>query len=132
DPREFYGRIGERTTLFNRTHRGYSTSLVGPRRIGKTWLISFLCLKLVDEFGAHFRIGYVDPTRPGCATIAGFTAHALEALGVPVPRAMHAHLDLTALEEAIKDLRTKQLTPVLCIDEFEHFGNAAAFDLSFF
>ena len=132
NPHEFYGRVGERMTLFNRTNKGYSTSLVGPRRIGKTWLISFLRLQLADQFGAHFRIGYIDATRPRCSSVAGFTACALEAWDIPVPGTMHAHLDLTTLEETVKDLRAKQLTPVLCIDEFEHFGNSAVFDLSFF
>ena len=129
---EFYGRLDERTTLFDRTRKGYSTSIVGPRRIGKTWLISFLQFAIVDEHGAQFRTGYIDATRPSCDTPAGFTACALEALGLPVTSTMRAHVDLNTLEETIKDLRARQEMPVLCIDEFENFGEHAAFDLHFF
>jgi hypothetical protein len=132
NPGEFYGRIDERTTLFDRTRKGYSTSIVGPRRIGKTWLISFLQFAITDEFGSHFRMGYIDATRPSCDTPAGFTACALEALGKPVPSKMRSQLDLTMLEETIKDMRTRQEIPVLCIDEFEHFGDPAIFNLHFF
>src|SRR5260370_21774944 len=37
NPDEFYGRINTRATLISRTRKGASTSIVGPRRIGKTW-----------------------------------------------------------------------------------------------
>src|SRR5450755_112777 len=113
---EYYGRLDERTTLFDRTCKGYSTSIVGPRRIGKTWLISFLQFALVDEFGTRCRIGYIDATRPSCATPAGFTACALEALGMPVPYEMRDHLSLALLETTIRNLRAKQEIPVLCAD----------------
>ncbi len=129
---EYFGRFAERTTLFDRTHKGYSTSIVGPRRIGKTWLISFLQFALKDEFGIRYRTGYIDATRPSCATPAGFTACALEALEVPVLDEMRAHLSLASLEKAIVNLRAKQEIPVLCIDEFEAFSNNAIFNLQFF
>ncbi len=132
NPGEFYGRLDERMTLFGRTRKGYSTSIVGPRRTGKTWLISFLQFAIADESGTQFRIGYIDATRPSCATPAGFTACALEALDMPVPGKMRDHLDLTMLEGAIKDLRTRREIPILCIDEFEHFGDHTVFDLHFF
>src|SRR5450755_178483 len=128
---EYFGRFAERTTLFDRTHKGYSTSIVGSRRIGKTWLISFLQFALADEFGARCRIGYIDAARPSCVTPAGFTACALEALGMPVLDEIRAHLSLALLEKAIANLRTKQEIPVLCIDEFEAFGKNAVFDLQF-
>jgi TIR domain len=36
DPKEFFGRKNDRITLLDRSSRGASTSIVGPRRIGKT------------------------------------------------------------------------------------------------
>ncbi len=131
-PGEFYGRLGERMTLFERTRKGYSTSIVGPRRIGKTWLMSFLQFAIADEPGTRYRAGYIDATRPSCDTPAGFTACALEALGMSVASSMRAHLNLAALEETIKDPRARQEAPILCIDKFEAFGDHAVFDHQFF
>src|SRR5579885_2827904 len=59
-PGEFYGRIRERETLLSRTRRGACTSLVGPRRIGKTWLLDYLRLLAMERLGVGYRIGYVD------------------------------------------------------------------------
>src|SRR5713226_6263223 len=42
DPGEFYGRVRERGALMDRIRNGASTSIVGPRRVGKTWLMSYL------------------------------------------------------------------------------------------
>src|SRR5260221_6633984 len=42
DANEFYGRKGIRTTLVSRTSNRGSSSIVGERRIGKTWLVKYL------------------------------------------------------------------------------------------
>lgn len=82
DSSEFYGRVRERATLFNRTRNGTSTSIVGPRRVGKTWLMSYLKLVAQKELGSRFLVGYLDATTARCATIVGFSTTALEALGL--------------------------------------------------
>ena len=130
DPSEFYGRVRERTTLISRTRQGASTSIVGQRRIGKTWLIDYLRLIARAEFGSGFRICYVEATLPSCATTTGFIAKILEGLGVPV--SYHTNLDLTALERVVKDLKLRNQTPVLCIDEFEGIVDRQEFDMNFF
>src|SRR6266536_778613 len=132
ESKEFYGRIRERKTLITRTSKGVSTSIVGPRRIGKTWLISYLRLVAPIELGHHFRIGYLDATMASSATMTGFIARVLEEFSIHTLVHDYANLELTMLEKVVRDLKLKNQVPVLCIDEFEGFGNRSAFDLSFF
>jgi serine/threonine protein kinase len=128
---DFYGRAGERETLLNRTYHNEATSIVGPRRIGKTWLVRYLILVAHKKLGSRYRIGYVDATMPGCATVAGFTSRVLKELGVSHD-SDSANLGLIALEQAIDELKAKGQRPILCIDEFDHFDNRQVFDLHFF
>jgi transcriptional regulator with XRE-family HTH domain len=125
---ECYGRKRERETLINRTYHRASTSLVGPRRIGKTWLFDYLRLTAKHELGSRFLIGYLDATMPSCQTVRGFAAGALEVLGLSTG-ASHG---LLGLEEGLKLLKKNRKTPVLCIDEFEGMKNNAEFNLDFF
>jgi serine/threonine protein kinase len=131
DPKEFYGRIRERTTLLNRTRNGASTSIVGPRRIGKTWLMSYLKLVAQKELGTRYLIGYLDATTARCTTLAGFTASAIEALSLQ-RRLLSYDEGLVLLEQVVQELISRNQVPVLCIDEFEGFSNRQVFDLHFF
>jgi hypothetical protein len=128
---EFYGRVRERETLADRTYHRASTSIVGPRRIGKTWLIEYLMLTARTKLGSRFRMCYLDATLPGCSTVAEFIAKASVGLGISLSGDL-ATLRLVTLEHAVEDLKQKRQVPVLCVDEFEGFGNQDAFDLSFF
>jgi AAA domain-containing protein len=132
DPGEFYGRVRERETLINRTRNGASTSIVGPRRVGKTWLMSYLRLVARKELGTRFLVGYLDVTTARCATVAGFTASALEALAVQKRTSNDAAEGLALLEQVVQELIARNQVPVLCIDEFEGFSDRQAFDLHFF
>jgi len=132
DPGEFYGRVRERETLLNRTRNGASTSIVGSRRIGKTWLMSYLKLVARRDLGTRYLVGYLDATTARCATVIGFTASAIEALGVERRTFNNADAGLAFLEQVVQELTAKNQVPVLCIDEFEGFGNRQVFDLHFF
>jgi AAA domain len=129
---EFYGRVRERTTLLERTRKGSSTSIIGPRRIGKTWLIDYLKLVVPVEFGPNFQFGTLDGTMPKCKTIAEFTTRVLGAFSVPLIASNQANMDLDLLEKLVKDLQLKHIIPVLCIDEFEGFFNQQEFDCDFY
>ncbi len=131
DPKEFYGRVRDRKTLINRTNKGISTSIVGPRRIGKTWLISYLRLVAPTELGTHFRIGYLDATLASCATVVGFIEKVFEEFNISFVHD-YANLELAMLEKVVQNLKLKNQVPILCIDEFEGFGNRKVFDLGFF
>jgi len=131
-PGQFYGRARERETLLNRSSKGASTSIVGPRRIGKTWLMSYLRLVAPTVLGSRCRIGYLDATLASCATVAGFTVRALEELDVAHLVPDSTHVGLTALERAIQGLKSNNLVALLCIDEFEGLGKRQEFTLDFF
>src|SRR5437899_2441084 len=55
DPSEFYGRKLECEALINRARKGASTSIVGQRRIGKTWLIEYLIQVAPTELVPNYR-----------------------------------------------------------------------------
>ena len=131
DPKEFYGRAIEREQLLSRTRNGGCTSIIGPRRIGKTWLLTYLRLVAPQELGANFRIGYMSAALPSNATIAGFTAAALKALGHP-SYSLPECPDLKLLEHFVRDIVIQNNTPILCIDEFEGLTHHSEFDLDFF
>jgi hypothetical protein len=132
DPGEFYGRVRERETLLNRTRNGASTSIVGPRRIGKTWLMSYLKLVARKELGTRYLLGYLDATTARCAMVMGFAASSIEAWGVERRTSNDADGWLALLEQVVQELTSKNQVPALCIDEFEGFGNRQVFDLHFF
>jgi serine/threonine protein kinase len=132
DPGQFYGRARERETLLNRSSKGASTSIVGPRRIGKTWLMGYLRLIAPSVLGLRCRIGYLDATLASCATVAGFTARAMEELGVAHLISDSTHIGLTTLEKALQDLKSNNQIALLCIDEFEGLGKRQEFTLDFF
>jgi transcriptional regulator with XRE-family HTH domain len=128
-PEEMFGRKRESETLFSRTARKASTSITGPRRIGKTWLLRYFCLQVPERLGSRFRIGYLDGMSPQCRTVAGFAAEALRQLGLPAPEENEG---LMSLDRGLQELVAKKLIPVLCIDEFECFGRDPDFSLEFF
>lgn len=128
---EFYGRVIEREILLNRTYHKASTSIIGPRRIGKTWLLEYLLLEAKTQLGSRFRVGYLDAMMASCSTVAGFTAKAAKELGF-VLSPERAHAGLVVLEEIVEMLKAKGYHAVLCIDEFESFVDRSEFDLNFF
>ncbi len=131
DPTEFHGRMLERIQLLSRTRNGGCTSIVGPRRSGKTWLMSYLRLVARERHGPNFRIGYMSATLPSSATRAGFTGEALRALGHD-SYSLPAAPDLALLEHVVKGMVAQNCTPVLCIDEFEGLTHHSEFNLQFF
>lgn len=121
DAGECHGRAREKMTLLSRASRGEATSIVGPRRIGKTWLMKYLKLVAPARLGSQARVGYLDATAPSCATLPGFTAGALRALDIASTGQMERETaPLAVLERAVIDLRHKNQVPILCIDEFEN------------
>src|SRR5262249_36728536 len=107
-----------------------SSSIVGKRRAGKTWLLEYLQLLAPDELGLVYRIGYIDATHPRSQTQADFVQSVLENLNIPVDPGLQP---LMRLSQGVHILRGLGITPVLCIDEFERLSkNRAEFGLEFF
>ncbi len=128
-PVELYGRMREKHRLVTRTFNKGSTSITGPRRIGKTWLAHYARFLILDQLGASFRFGYLDAMSPKCWTVPGFAAEALRVLGLA---STSTQLGLSALADGLQTLQDQKLVPVLCIDEFESFGDNQEFTPHFF
>ena len=114
-PEDFYGREHERHRLIERTRKKAATSLVGPRLIGKTWLLHYLKLVAPEQLGSHFRIGYLDASSIIDSSVATFTEEALRQLGLPAPNVSKGLVDL---HYGIRKL-PPGCVPVLGIDKFE-------------
>jgi hypothetical protein len=130
DVREFFGRRGECIPLLRRLRLRSSVSIIGQRRIGKTWLLSYLRLVAPTQLGPGYRIGYVDATLPSCNTLDDFTASLLEVAEVSSFERSTTNEHLIRLEQAVKELGEKQETLVLCIDEFESLCEKAGFQMT--
>jgi transcriptional regulator with XRE-family HTH domain len=128
---EFYGRWRERISLEERTYNRASTSIIGPNKIGKTWLMHYLRLTAQQKLGKHFRVAYVDALSPSCMTVEGFTAVAARQFGVSLTPE-YVEQGLTPLEQVVASLLDGKQVPVLCIDRFETFITRPAFDQHFF
>lgn len=123
DSRECFGRLHEKAALLSRAGKGEATSIIGPRRIGKTWLLKYLALAAPSQLGTHVLVGYLDLTSPRCATLSGFESAAINALmNGEEEHTPQSASPLIALESAVRDLQEKQRQPILCLDEFEHFS----------
>lgn len=131
DPKEFFGRELVIGNLIDRIKKDSSTSIVGPRRIGKTWVLRYLCLTLAQKLGSEVRIGYLDASLPSYWTTTGFLAKALEELDVPLPP-NQADIGLPFLQQAVTHMKARNQIPILCIDEFEYLGDKSQFDKEFF
>lgn len=133
DPNEFYGRIAERTTLIIRTANGGSSSIVGERRSGKTWLLDYLQLVAPTHgtLGPAYRVGCVSATHPQSKSLANFVRRALEELKVPQHSVDLSLPPLGQLSRGVRDLKEQGIRPVLCIDEFEGFANRQEFNNDF-
>jgi len=130
----FVGRSRERTTIIERSYRGASTSLVGDRRIGKTWLLDYLRLVAPTELGSRHRVAYIDASRDSCRSVSGFVLTCLEELNIKLDAPDPTSLRLNTLENVVRELHSRNQIPILCLDQFERFGkvNLAEFDLNFF
>lgn len=130
--REFFGRRRESITLLDRIGKLSATSIVGPRRIGKTWLLQYAQFAISDGPDTRYRVASVDATLPMCSSLDGFIATVLSELKVSTEYLRATHYDLVLLEQATRDIRSKGEIPVLFIDEFEGLVNERVFDIRFF
>jgi transcriptional regulator with XRE-family HTH domain len=126
---DFYGREHERHRLLERTRKKAATSIVGPRHIGKTWLLHYLKLVAPEQLGPHFRIGYLDASSFIESSVTTFTEEALRQLDLPPPDATKGLVDL---QYGIRAL-PPSCVPVICIDKFESIvSKRTAFTATFY
>jgi len=133
DTNAFYDRRSASNTLLSRIVKRASTSIVGPRRIGKTWLMEYLRHILPAQFGFRVPFAYVDVTSPSCVTVDGFVSLALEEWGYSKLQSLPSTLTMRHLERTVKEMKRQGTIPLLCVDEFEGFTyHEDVFDLQFF
>lgn len=116
---EFFGRTREWRMLLARTSTGQPTAIVGPRRIGKSWLLRYLCLKIPQLLDKPVHIAALDVSWPSCSTLSGVFAFILREFHLPEPPDKRVHSYLQALEMGVKELRAHEHLPLLCIDKFD-------------
>jgi len=133
DANEYYGRAGVRGTLIARTANGGSSAIVGERRSGKTWLLTYLQLVAPThaKLGPACRVAYLSANHPQCKSVEGFVLRVLEELRMPVHAADADQPPLSMLSQGVRDLKKLGIVPVLCIDEFEGFDNRQEFQHDF-
>jgi hypothetical protein len=133
NPDEFYGHNAARTTLITRISNGGSSSIVGERRAGKTWLLTYLQLiaSTHSKLGQAYSIAYISAEHPRCKTLAGVVQWALEGLKIPLSSHDPGLQPLDQLSLGVRALKKQGTIPVLCIDEFEGFNNRQEFDIDF-
>jgi transcriptional regulator with XRE-family HTH domain len=119
-PNEFFGRRRERRQILSRVKTGQPVAIVGPRRIGKTWLLYYLQIVVQTEMQGQAIIGYLNAQWLSGETIPQLLAMMLNKLGISEPTGNTERDYLHKLEIGIKELRAKGIVPVLCIDKFEH------------
>jgi hypothetical protein len=130
-PNDFFGRNREFEELLKEIRSATSTAIIGPSWIGKSWMIQLLDLTERSNFPSGFRFAYLDATSPSCQTTAKFTEEALRKLGYGGHITNASNLTLEALDYVIRDLYTKHIIPVLCIDGFDCF-EGTTFNNSFY
>jgi transcriptional regulator with XRE-family HTH domain len=118
-PDEFFGRRRERRQLLNRIKQGQPVAIVGPRRIGKTWLLRYLEMVVQRELKERSLIGYLDAQWPSCATIPQLLSMMLHKLDIDQPAEETERGYFQQMETGIKQLQSQGLVPVICIDKFE-------------
>ncbi|WP_126549193.1 AAA family ATPase [Dictyobacter kobayashii] len=131
DPGEFYGRVAARNTLITRLANKGSSSIIGERLIGKTWLLEYLQM-VAPTYNPSYRVVKVSATHPECKSQAGFVRHVLAQFGISLSMNLSSVTPLEQLSKEIGDMRNFGVQPVLCIDEFECFRNKQEFDQDFF
>lgn len=129
DPKEFWGRENTRNFLVDHTRNGASTSIIGTRGIGKTWLIQYLRLMADKEFSRTVHISCIDPQLPSCATLSKSITQVLSDFGAPIQGNESMDEKLIILEKTIKDMKSRNQMFILCIEIFEHLCKLQDFSL---
>jgi len=118
-PEDFYGRKAELQRIFGLLGgaQPMSVSVVGPRRIGKSSLLWYICQKGQERLGKEWRFGYVGLDGLGDLTV------------LRLLRAMAAALKENLSDDSYEGFSTlvdglvkKGQSLVLCLDEFEAAG----------
>lgn len=123
-PEQFIGRRSELQKILalldvTHTQQLQSVSVVGPRRIGKSSLLFYLCHTSASHFinPSNYRLAYVDLHDPECHTRSGLLSKILRALHLSADKTQP--VSLTEFQEKILEFKTAGGLPIVALDEFE-------------
>ena len=108
----FHDRKVELTMLRDYLGGRQNCQLVGPRRIGKSSVLLFI-QRHCAEWHSAARVAYLDLQDPRCYTLKGWLREIARDFALP-----QTPETLQDLMEAIEDMLTAGVRPVLCLDEF--------------
>lgn len=121
-PEEFYGREYERLQLLDRVRQKSCISLIGPLRIGKTWLLQYLLLVAKKDINTRFITRYMDATLLHPLTPNSFFTQAVElftdSINFPIKDSERPFDKFLLLFE---EIASKGFHALLCVDEFDAF-----------
>ncbi len=120
---EFVGRAAEIDGILSRVRNGDCSSIVGPRRIGKSSLLYHLYLtgnrRLEDDPKSKFKLIHIDLQDPLVATVKKFCRHVMAQLGRHLTAEEQKAEELEHLSLLSETLQAATTFPVLLLDEFE-------------
>jgi len=125
----FSKRQADCNYIFDRIAAGNCLSLVGERRIGKTWLLQYIKLATPTELGERYRVAYLEMMSPECKSPLDFCTTAITGFELE-PNSYPA--GTKGLQKAVIRLKNQGHVPVLLLDEFDRLQQHPAFQLDFF
>lgn len=111
----FFNRTSEQWMLRDFIHTDQNCQIVGPRRIGKTSLLLEV-KRSVHEWKERAVIAYIDLHDERCSTLSGWLGQVSQKLSWT-----RRATSLPEFNEGIEEMVSRNVLPVLCLDEFEVF-----------
>ena len=111
----FFNREDEQSTIRDYLYNGQNCQIVGPRRIGKTSLL-FQVERVIAEWEKTAVIAYLDQHDANCHKLSGWLKLVSEKFRWTPPAT-----NLSEFTMHVERMLSRNLLPILCLDEFEDF-----------
>jgi hypothetical protein len=132
EPGKFWGRNNEFHRLSARLHNIESTSIVGPRRIGKSSLAYFIYSTAQQDYNDSFRFVWLDAQSNHARSLQDFCIAVTSKSAIDFVPTDNPRECLKNFEDAVVNC---EKTLVIIINEFELLtdeNHKTEFDISFF
>lgn len=116
DPEKFWGRMAEYQQILDRLWKKESTSIIGPRRIGKTSLAYYVYTISPQQLGTEYELIWLDGQSNHTASLETFFRAIAHNSSLQYTSGSTEHECLMNFEDAVK---SHPKTLVLLINEFE-------------
>ena len=116
DPLDFFGRTREVNDILGRLRKMESTSIVGPRRIGKSSIAYYTMVQGPSELGEEYEFVWLDGQSNHCKSVDGFCAAVANGSSLAYRNRDTSSACLISFEDSVR-CHHKKL--ILIINEFE-------------